>query len=91
MKDVGNPEFKISPTSKRNMGSSSERWDQSYCRVPSQQTECDSRLEQSRNTSTSSEWKLDPQSFQKICQLRGTLETDLFASNYLSRSRLNFR
>ena len=34
----------------------------------------------SRNTSDSSEWKLDPQSFQKICQLGGTPETDLFAS-----------
>ena len=40
----GYPEFKTSPTSKRNMGSSSPKRDHSYCRVPFQQTECDSRL-----------------------------------------------
>ena len=38
------PEFEISPISKRNMGSSSPMWDHSHCRVPSQQTERDSRL-----------------------------------------------
>ena len=35
---------------------------------------------ESRNNSDSSEWKLAPQSFQRICQLRGTPEIDLFAS-----------
>ena len=40
----GYQEFKTSPISKRNMGPSSPIWDRSYCRVPSQQTECDSRL-----------------------------------------------
>ena len=44
VKDGGYPEFKISPINKRNMGSSSPVWDHSYCRVPSQQTERDSRL-----------------------------------------------
>ena len=39
-----NPEFKISQTSKRNMTSTSPMWDHSYCRVPYQQSECDSRL-----------------------------------------------
>ena len=38
-------EFKTSPISKRNMEPSSPMWDHFYCRVPSQQTECDSRLE----------------------------------------------
>ena len=40
---------------------------------------------ESRNNSDSSEWKLAPQSFQRIYQLRGTPEIDLFAS------RLTFR
>ena len=40
----GCPELEISPISKGNMGSSSPMWDHSYCRVPSQQTECDSRF-----------------------------------------------
>ena len=44
VKDGGYPEFKTSPMRKRNMGSSSPIWDHSYCRVPSQKTECDSRL-----------------------------------------------
>ena len=35
---------------------------------------------ESRNSSDSWEWKLAPQSFQRICQLRGTPEIDLFAS-----------
>ena len=35
---------------------------------------------ESRNSSDSSEWKLAPQSFQRICQLRRTPEIDLFAS-----------
>ena len=35
---------------------------------------------ESRNNSDSSEWKLALQSFQRICQLRGTLEIDLFVS-----------
>ena len=35
---------------------------------------------ESRNNSDSSEWKPAPQSFQRICQLRGTPEIDLFAS-----------
>ena len=35
---------------------------------------------ESRNRSDSSEWTLAPQSFQRICQLRGTPEIDLFAS-----------
>ena len=35
---------------------------------------------ESRNSSDSSEWKLAPQSFQRICQLRGTPEIDLFSS-----------
>ena len=34
----------------------------------------------SRKNSDSSEWKLAPQSFQRICQLTGTPEIDLFAS-----------
>ena len=34
---------------------------------------------ESRNNSDSSELKLAPQSFQRICQLRETLEIDLFA------------
>ena len=37
-------EIKTSPISKRNLGPSSPMWDHSYYRVPSQQTECDSRL-----------------------------------------------
>ena len=41
---LGYPEFEISPTSKRNMGSFTPMLDQSYCRVPFQQTERDSRL-----------------------------------------------
>ena len=44
VKDGRYPEFKTSPISKRNMGSSSPVWDHSSCRVPSQQTERDSRL-----------------------------------------------
>ena len=44
VKDRGYPEFKTSPINKRNMRSSSPVWDHSYCRVPSQQTERDSRL-----------------------------------------------
>ena len=44
VKDGGDPELKTSPISKRNMGSYSPIWYHSYCRVPSQQTECDSRL-----------------------------------------------
>ena len=43
VKDGGYPEFKTSRINKRNMGSSSPMWDRSYCRVPSQQTERDSR------------------------------------------------
>ena len=35
---------------------------------------------ESRNNSVSSEWKLAPHSFQRICQLRGIPEIDLFAS-----------
>ena len=35
---------------------------------------------ESRNSSDSSEWKLAPHLFQRICQLRETPETDLFAS-----------
>ena len=35
---------------------------------------------ESRNNSDSSEWKLAPQSFQRIYHLRRTPETDLFAS-----------
>ena len=31
----GQPEFKTSPISNRNMGSSSQMWHHSYCRVPS--------------------------------------------------------
>ena len=42
--DGGYPEFKSSQISKRNTGSSSPMWDHSYCRVPSQQTERDSRM-----------------------------------------------
>ena len=42
--DGGYPEFKSSQISKRNTGSSSPMWDHSYCRVPSQQTVCGSRL-----------------------------------------------
>ena len=42
--DGGYPKFEISPISKRNMGSSSPMWDHSYCRVPSRQTERDSRF-----------------------------------------------
>ena len=38
------PEIKTSPINKRNMRSSSSVWDHSYCRVPSQPTERDSRL-----------------------------------------------
>ena len=38
------PEFKTSPINKRNMGSSSPMWDHCYYRVPSQQTEHDSRM-----------------------------------------------
>ena len=41
VKDGGCPENKISPI-QRNMGSSYTMWDHSYCRTPSQQTECDS-------------------------------------------------
>ena len=44
VKDGGYPEFKTITINKRNMGSSSPMWDHSYCRVPSQQTERDSRL-----------------------------------------------
>ena len=43
LKMGGNPEFKTSPISKRNMVSSSPLWDHSYWRVLSQQTEYDSR------------------------------------------------
>ena len=35
---------------------------------------------ESRNVRDSSEWKLKPQIFQKICSLRGTPDMDLFAS-----------
>ena len=35
---------------------------------------------QSRNTRDSSEWKLFPQIFHQICQMKGTPEIDLFAS-----------
>ena len=44
VKDGRYPEFKTSPISKKNLGSSSPMWDHSYCRVPSQQAERDSRL-----------------------------------------------
>ena len=44
VKNGGYPAFKTSPINKRNMGSSSPMWDHSYCRVPSPQTERDSRL-----------------------------------------------
>ena len=40
----GSFEFKISSISKKYMGSSSPVWGHSYCKVPSQQTERDSRL-----------------------------------------------
>ena len=40
----GHPKFKISPVSKRNMGSSSPRSNHSYCRVPSQRTERDRKF-----------------------------------------------
>ena len=43
VKDEVYPEFKTSPI-KKNMGSSSTMWDHSYCRIPSDQTERDSRL-----------------------------------------------
>ena len=43
VKDREYPKLEISPISKRNMGSSSPMWGHSYCRVPSQQTERDSR------------------------------------------------
>ena len=35
---------------------------------------------QSRNSEDHSEWKLLPQVFQKICQIKGKTEVDLFAS-----------
>ena len=44
IKDCAYPEFEVSSISKRNMGTSSPMLDQSYCRVPSQQAERDSRL-----------------------------------------------
>ena len=44
VKDGEYPEFKTSPINKRNMGSSSPMRDHSYCRVPCQQTERNSRL-----------------------------------------------
>ena len=44
----------------------------------------------SRNSSDSSECKLAPQSFQRICQLRGVPEIYLLP-DYLIRSRLTFR
>ena len=35
---------------------------------------------ESRQTSGSSNWKLNPTIFMKLCQIRGTPEMDLFAS-----------
>ena len=35
---------------------------------------------QSRNSKDHSEWKLLPQVFQRICQIKGKPEMDLFAS-----------
>ena len=51
------------------MGTSPPMWGHSYCRVPSENVTADW---ESRNNSDSSEWKLAPQSFQRICQLRET-------------------
>ena len=69
IKDEDDPEFKISPISKRNMGLSSPIWDHFYSRVPSHQTGRDSRLGVKRHLGLL-KWKLARQSFQRICQLR---------------------
>ena len=61
------------------MGSSFLIWDQSYCRVPSSKLNATGDWE-SRNNSDSLEWKLALQFFQRIFDLRGAREIDLFAS-----------
>ena len=63
-------EFEISPTSKRNMRSSSLQ-----CGITLTAEYLPSKLGR-----YSLEWKLAPHLFQRICQLRGTPEIDLFAS-----------
>ena len=63
-------------------------WNHSYCRVP-----CKLHVTgdwESRNNSDSSEWKLAPQLFQIICQLRGTPEIDRFASKLFHQINIYF-
>ena len=78
VKDGGCPENKISPITK-------EIWDHLIqCGITLTAEHLPNKLNvtayrESRNNSDSSDWQLAPQLFQRICQLRGTQEIDLFA------------
>ena len=79
VKDGGFPENKISPITK-------EIWDHLIqCGITLTAEHLPNKLNvtayrESRNNLDSSDWKLAPWLFQRICQLRGTQEIDLFAS-----------
>ena len=45
---------------------------------------------ESRNNSNSSEWKLAPESFQKICQVMGAPQNDLFVSGLSHQIKIYF-
>ena len=75
------PELKTSPINKRYKASSSPMWSHIV------KMTADWEL---RNNSDSSEWKLCPQSFQRICQLRETPEIDLFASRLSHKIKTYF-
>ena len=53
--------------------------DHNYCRIPPSKLNLTADWE-SRNILDSSEWMLSHQIFQKVCQIRGFPEIDLFAS-----------
>ena len=73
------PEFKISPISKRNMISFSPMWGHSYCRVPSHQTERDSRFVVKKQFGLLGIEAGSPVISENL-PTKGTQETDLFAS-----------
>ena len=65
-------------------------WDHSYCSVPSQQTECDSRLEVNKQFRLLGMEAGSPVISENL-STEGNLETIYLLPDYLIRSRLTFR
>ena len=75
----GYSKSEISKGRQRNLGVSFKVWDHNYCRIPLKRVECNGRLGISKQFGFI---RLDAESSksQKVCQVRGFLEIDLFAS-----------